>query len=88
MPIDIGNSEDPTWPLPQFRFEVDFGNEFKGVPFQEISGLDMETQVIEYRGTGSPVFSTVKMPGIAKFRNVSMKRGVFVNDNTFWDWHS
>ena len=28
------------------------------------------------------------MPGIKKYGNVTMKRGVFVNDNTFWDWHT
>jgi phage tail-like protein len=28
------------------------------------------------------------MPGIAKFGNITMKRGVFVNDNTFWNWHA
>jgi phage tail-like protein len=28
-----------------------------------------------------------KMPGISKYGNVILKRGVFVNDNTFWDWH-
>ena len=33
-------------------------------------------------------FSTEKMPGIAKYGNVTMKRGVFVNDNKFWDWHA
>jgi phage tail-like protein len=27
------------------------------------------------------------MPGITKYGNVTMKRGIFVNDNTFWDWH-
>ncbi len=26
------------------------------------------------------------MPGIAKYGNVTMKRGIFVNDNSFWKW--
>ncbi len=26
------------------------------------------------------------MPGIAKYSNITMKRGVFVNDNRFWIW--
>ena len=88
MPIDNGNSESPTWRLPKFRFEVDLGDELKGVPFQEVSGMDVENQVIEYRKSNTPLFSTEKMPGIAKYGSVIMKRGVFVNDNTFWDLHS
>lgn len=73
--------------MPKFRFSVDLGSDHKDVAFQEVSGLDSETQVIEYRHSNSPEFSTIKMPGIAKSSNVSMKRGVFVNDNLFWDWY-
>jgi len=58
----------------------------KGVAFQEVSGMDAENQIIEYRKSNSPLFSTEKMPGIVKYGNVTMKRGVFVNDNTFWAW--
>ena len=70
--------------MPKFRFKVDLGTELKGVAFQEVSGMDAEVQVIEYRKSNSPLFSTEKMPGIAKYGNITMKRGVFVNDNSFW----
>ena len=83
-----GSIENATWPLPKFRFEVDLGTELKGVAFQEVSGMDVENQIIEYRKSNSPLFSTEKMPGIAKYGNVTMKRGVFVNDATFWNWHA
>ena len=88
MAPNNGNQEGSTWPLPKFRFEVDLGSELTGVAFQEVSGLDVENQVIEYRKSNSPLFSTEKMPGIAKYGNVTMKKGIFVNDNNFWDWHS
>ncbi|MES2656071.1 MAG: phage tail protein [Bacteroidota bacterium] len=88
MGTDDGSAEDATWPMPKFRFEVDLGTEMKGVAFQEVSGMDVENQIIEYRKSNSPLFSTEKMPGIAKYGNVTMKRGVFVNDNTFWSWHN
>ncbi len=84
---DDGSNEGTTWPMPKFRFEVDLGSELKGVAFQEVSGMDVENQIIEYRKSNSPIFSTEKMPGITKFGNVTMKRGVFVNDNAFWNWH-
>jgi hypothetical protein len=41
--------------------------------FQEVSGLDIEAQPIEYRGD-SKGFSEVKMPGIKKTGNVTMKK--------------
>jgi len=88
MGSDDGSIEGATWPMPKFRFEVDFGTDIKGVSFQEVSGMDVENQIIEYRKSNSPLFSTEKMPGIAKYGNVTMKRGVFVNDNTFWAWYN
>ncbi len=83
---DDGSAQGSTWPMPKFRFEVDLGTELQGVAFQEVSGMDKEVQVIEYRHSNSPLFSVQKMPGIAKYGNVTMKRGVFVNDNNFWEW--
>jgi len=84
-----GEKQDNVWPLPKFRFEVDLGvKDVKAAQFQEISGLEAETQIIEYRHSNSPKFSTIKMPGIAKYSNVTMKRGIFVKDNSFWDWYS
>jgi phage tail-like protein len=85
---DDGSKEGSTWPMPKFRFDVDFGAELKGISFQEVSGMDKEVQVIEYRASNNPLFSTIKMPGIVKHANVTMKRGVFVGDNTFWNWMS
>jgi len=72
------------WPLPKFHFQVKWDAEV--MSFQGVSGLDMEAQVIEYRHGDSKEFSTVKMPGIKKFGNVTMKKGVFKSDNKFWDW--
>lgn len=80
--------EDATWPMPKFRFEVDLGTDLTKVAFQEVSGMDVENQVIEYRKTSSKLFSTEKMPEIAKYGSVTLKRGVFINDNTFWNWYS
>jgi phage tail-like protein len=54
--------------------------------FQEVSGLDVEAQIIEYRHGNSPDFSTIKMPGIKKYGNVTLKKGIFKSDNKFWDW--
>ncbi|MDG5491368.1 phage tail protein [Psychroserpens sp. SPM9] len=82
-----GSAQSAVWPMPKFRFEVDLGDGLNNVAFQEVSGLDVESQIIEYRNSNSKLFSIEKMPGLAKYGNVTMKGGVFVNDNTFWNWH-
>jgi phage tail-like protein len=80
---DDGSSQSAaTWPLVRFAFQVLWdGNE---IIFQEVTGLSSETQVIEYRGGSSKVYSTVKMPGIQKFSNVTLKKGTFKGDTTLW----
>ncbi len=75
-----------TWPIPKFHFQVKWDSET--LSFQEVSGLDAEAQPIEYRSGDSKEFSTIKMPGLQKFSNVTMKKGVFKSDNKFWDWYS
>ena len=79
-----GEVQDNVWPLPKFYFSVKIADQ--EVSFQEVSGLDIEAQVIEYRHGNSPEFSTIKMPGIKKSSNVTLKKGVFKSDNSLWDW--
>lgn len=88
MPPDDGSVQGEIWPLPKFYFEIDFGTKLKGIPFQEVSGLDVPDQVIKYRSSNSPLFSTNKMPGIVKYGNIELKKGIFVNANSFWDWYA
>lgn len=80
-----GEAQDNVWPLPKFYFSVEVADLAEGT-FQEVSGLDVEAQVIEYRHGNSPDFSTIKMPGIKKYGNVTLKKGIFKGDNKFWDW--
>ncbi|MHA7129191.1 phage tail protein [Algoriphagus namhaensis] len=83
-----GEAQDNIWPLPKFYFTVDWGSSITNMPFQEVSGLEVETQPIEYRHGNSPVFSTINMPGLVKNGKVTMKKGVFVKDNQFFDWYN
>ncbi|RMA57705.1 phage tail protein [Ulvibacter antarcticus] len=82
-----GEGQDNLWPLPKFYFDVKLGSNHKTVSFQEVSGLDTESQLIEYRHNDNKMFSTGKMPGISKSGNVTLKKGIFVNDNSFWTWY-
>lgn len=72
------------YPLPKFHFQVEWGGTKLG--FTEVSGLDITTEVIEYRDGASPEYSKVKMPGQRKFSNISLKRGTFKADNQFYNW--
>lgn len=81
-----GEKQDNNWPLPKFYFMVDLGSN-TNVPFQEVSGLEIEAEPLEYRHGNSKVFSKINMPGMVKNNKVSMKKGVFVNDNSFWKWY-
>jgi phage tail-like protein len=73
-----------TYPLVKFAFEVDWGGTKAG--FQEVSGLNIEAGLIEYRHGASPDFSKMKMPGLKVFNNITLKRGTFKNDNEFFAW--
>ncbi len=72
------------YPLPVFHFQVDWAGTNLG--FSEVSGLTMESQPIEYRDGSMKETSPLKMAGITKWSNITLKRGVTVADNEFFDW--
>ncbi len=82
-----GETQNNIWPLPKFYFTVKLGED-DSVSFQEVDGLNSETQVIEYRHGNNPVFYPIKMPGLGRVGNVTMRKGIFVNDNKFWNWYN
>ncbi|WP_310461407.1 phage tail protein [Sphaerotilus sp.] len=74
------------YPVPVFHFTVQWGGNRIG--FSEVSGLTQENQAIEYRDGSFPEYSSIKMPGLRKFSNVTMKRGIVKADNDFFKWLS
>jgi phage tail-like protein len=72
------------YPLVKFHFSVEWGGTKIG--FSEVSGLDVETEVIEYRDGASPEFSKRKMPGMQSYSNITLKRGSFQSDNEYYEW--
>lgn len=72
------------YPLPVFHFQVDWRG--TRLAFSEVSGLTYENQMIEYRDGLSPEYVTVKMPGMPKTANVTLKRGIIPADNEFFEW--
>jgi phage tail-like protein len=74
------------YPLPVFHFTVQWGGTRIG--FSEVTGLTQENQAIEYRDGSFLEYSTIKQPGLRKFNNVTLKRGVVAGDNEFFAWLS
>jgi phage tail-like protein len=72
------------YPLPVFHFTVAWGRDRLG--FSEVTGLTQENQAIEYRDGAFREYSSVKMPGLRKFSNVTLKRGIVKGDNEFFEW--
>lgn len=66
-------------PYVQFNFLVDLGDGVTDGPkagFQEVSGIGMEVAVAEYRAGNSKENSVIKLTGLNKCTDVTMKRGV------------
>ncbi len=72
------------YPLVSLHFSVQWGGTRIG--FSEVSGLTVETSVIEYREGSSADYSVIKMPGLRKFSNITLKRGMIKGDNEFFRW--
>lgn len=78
-------NQDQLWPLSKFHFRVTIGD--KGtIAFQEVSGLDAEFDAVEYRAGNSIDFSTVRMPGLRKGSDVTLKKGIFKDDTALYDY--
>jgi len=75
---------NPAYPLPRFHFSVDFGGTIMNCA--EVTGLSVELDVIEYRDGNSQVFSTQKMSGLRKAGDITLKKGVFMSDNQYYQW--
>jgi phage tail-like protein len=82
MAVPDKEQSKTNWPMVKFQFSVKIG-EIEAF-FQEVTGLSAEMQEIEYRKGNSKEFSAVKMPGIKKFGNITLKKGVFKADKDFW----
>ncbi len=86
MEDNTGKNEKAVWPMPKFYFKVLWDD--VTINFSEVTGLDTETQIIEYRHDDAKSFYPIKMPGIVKVGNVTLKRGVFAGETKYWDWYN
>src|SRR6185295_8820166 len=73
-------------PYTQFNFLVDLGTGVTEGPqagFQEVSGIGMEVTVSEYRNGNAKENSVMKITGMNKSTDVTLKRGVIGSLNLY-----
>lgn len=80
-----GEKQGSPWPVPKFHFKVTIGDKGE-IAFQEVSGLDTEHDLMEYRAGNSVDFSRNKMPGWRKASDISLKKGIFKDDTALFDY--
>ena len=61
------------YPVPKFHFEVSWGGTRMG--FTEVTGLDFETEVIEYREGNNPTYNKHKQPGLDQVQQCHTEAG-------------
>ncbi|GHU84882.1 hypothetical protein FACS1894198_1520 [Clostridia bacterium] len=83
-----------SYPLKTYNFRVTIdgiaspaGDAAQGIGggFSEVQGFDISHDVIEYRDGNSPLHTTIKLPGLTKYSNVTFKWGA-TEDLNFYNW--
>ncbi len=75
-----------------FKFRVEITDGPDGIDdtllgqFSEVSGFDVSYDPIEYRAGDSVAYTTQKFPGLAKYGNITLKRGIISNNKALFDW--
>jgi phage tail-like protein len=80
------STSTPVYPLTALHFQVSWGDSNNTVAFSEVSGLTLESEPIEYRAGDDITLTVRKIPGLKKYGNVTLKRGILSSENGFWAW--
>ena len=81
----IKNSSELYYPLTKMNFLVSV-DEVQGVAaFSEVTGIDATVDVIEFRQGNSHSLAPVKIQGLVKHGNITLKMG-YTREQSFKDW--
>ena len=72
-------------PYRGYRFLVEIDG-ITQAGFQEVSGLDVTTDSVDYR-EGSDPAHVRKLPGMNRYANITLRRGITDSDE-LWQWRS
>jgi phage tail-like protein len=82
--MDDQNTQDAIWPLPSFYFSAQLGPGLTS-QFQEVNGMEEEAPVYRHETVPSP--TPARTPAVSQ-GNVTLRKGIFVNDTKFWTWYN
>ena len=87
MVDNLGTGSGSLYPLTKMNFIVTVGSSTTAhkAAFSEITGIEATVDVIEFRQGNSENLSPLKIPGLVKHGNVTMKFG-YTLGNGFKDW--
>ena len=84
-PTAYDNGMGMAYPLTKMNFRVTVANIDGSAAFNQVTGLDASVDVIEFRQGNSGSLSPVKIPGLVKHGNVTLRFG-YTADSTFKKW--
>lgn len=73
------------YPLTKMNFLVTAKDINGTAAFNEVSGIEASVDVIEFRQGNAHSLAPVKLPGLVKHGNITLKMG-YTNDNSFKKW--
>ena len=79
------NGKGSSYPLTKMNFLVTVSGVAGTAAFSEVSGVEASVDVIEFRQGNSGSLAPVKMPGLVKHGNVTLKMG-YILDSAFKTW--
>lgn len=75
----MADFKDELFPVLKFHFRVTVDGE--QISFSEVSGLDAETEIVEYRAGDDEFFGKMKSAGLRKVSNITLKKGIYSGDD-------
>ncbi len=85
MGTAYANDGQSSYPLTKMNFLVTVDNVSGTAAFTEVTGIEATVDVIEFRQGNSGSLAPVKIPGLVKHGNVTLKFG-YVMDSAFKTW--
>jgi phage tail-like protein len=80
MPTGVRND-----PLRGYNFRIELDNT-SVASFREASGLSQNTDPVDYREGTDAFLSVRKLPGLRKYSNITLKRGI-TDNHDLWNWY-
>ena len=79
------NSKGLSYPLTKMNFKVSVANVEGSAAFSQVTGIEATVDVIEFRQGNANSLAPVKIPGLVKHGNVTLRFG-YTLDSAFKTW--